>query len=122
MKRPIYYRYRLEEIPGFRVHTLDQIERGAIRGYTVLSRDEWSGVKDENGVGIYENDIVQNRYGGTAKVEQHSGGFWFCIDDGHESEMRVNPMAVHKAGWHVMGDIYQQRLIPPRRPELRVVK
>jgi hypothetical protein len=49
---------------------LDQIEQGVLAGLSVLSRDEWTGVKDENDVAIFENDIVECRYGGTAKIRE----------------------------------------------------
>ena len=121
--REIKFRYCFADQPGFRVLTLDEIERGALAGLSVLSRDAWTGTYDPNGIDVYENDVMQNRYGGRCYVEcQHPSGFWLIDgDSGHEDQSRCDAITFHKAGFVVVGDRYEQRAVAPRRPDLRLV-
>jgi hypothetical protein len=91
-----------------RVHTLDEIERGALAGLSVLSRQEWTGCTDENCAPIFEGDMTERSSGMTAKVEHFNGRFWFCLHDGWESETRCDAITMHKMGMRVV----QARPVP----------
>ena len=77
-KREIKFRYRFQHIKSKQIiiegYTIQQIENGKLwkdfykPEWRIISRDEYTGLKDHNGVEIFEGDIVKNELNQIDKV------------------------------------------------------
>lgn len=87
--RPIKFRYKYESPSGsifLKSFTLDEIEGGyqydeisdspLLKDYRIVARDQFTGLKDKNGVEIYESDIVCNCEKWPLEVNFRDGAFW----------------------------------------------
>ena len=94
MKREVKFRYVLKNIHTGEIHfkwyDLKSIERAGlsilfdVENYTILSRDRFTGLKDNNGIDIYEGDVLENPQGKKGIVIFMEGKF--CL----ESKRRNN--------------------------------
>ena len=135
--REIKFRYRYEQ-KGFddtfqiitRVYNLDEIANYAKPKdcEKILSRDEYTGLKDKNGVEIYEGDIVKNYWWDVNKkfighnwvvkfgeyddseIEYGSEGIGFyCENEAGEQESPINLPYDRGYGIEVSGNIYENK-------------
>ena len=68
MQREIKFRYRIQDKTGkiiTQIYTLEEIEMGLLSkyyslDYKILSRDQYTGLKDKNDKEIYGGDIVKH--------------------------------------------------------------
>ena len=114
--REIKFRYRYEQrCPDdtiqliTRIYTMDEVEEFA-RPWPnlekIVSRDEWTGLKDKNGVEIYEGDIAHSDgHGITFRVIYSEGMAGFMA----ESDKLAMGIGQNAHILEVIGNIYENK-------------
>ena len=115
--RDIKFRYRLKimgfaDEPFFYEMTLafieDRTNKAIFRNFTILSRDQFTGLKDKNDVEIYDGDILKTYHDGNKVVHFYRGAF--CIDFENRDVGGVNSVPLKSLttkNMEVIGNIHE---------------
>ena|SRR3990167_7010381 len=116
--REIKIRYRLKQLDPkkgyeewFEFYTIEQIESGGVQTTAeIISRDQYTGLKDKNGKEIYEGDIFYTSYGCT---------FPIFINDKHGIRVYIGKdlmtLGEAKSG-KIIGNIYENPELMEGKP------